>query len=165
MTPLHSQDILRHDRNRAAQSVRPVCGRANQDPDADPGDVCTGEIEPLAVENASQNQLRNECCDDRECCLSVALEDAVRQMTDKKNERDEEWRDVTGIQTQARAARQFGMRHDGFSGSLQVAAYLHVSLILLTWFITGLLTVCFFPDGQRISTFSTRGFFPSPKCN
>ena len=82
MASFHSQNVLRHYRDDAAQRVRPIGRRADQNAHADAGDVSTGKIEPLAKKDATENQLGDERCDDRQRGLFVAFQNAVRKMTD-----------------------------------------------------------------------------------
>src|SRR5829696_1023777 len=94
MATLHAQDVLRHDRKHAAQRVWPERGRAQKDADADAADVSAREIEPLAVEDPSQHELGDKRSSNRERRSFIALENAVEEVADKQDERDEERRDV-----------------------------------------------------------------------
>src|SRR6185503_13468598 len=115
MSPLHAQHVLRHDRQHAAQRVWPERGRTQQNTDADTADVRAREIEPLAVKDPPQHQFGHQRSDDREGSPFVTLENAVEQVTNDKNERDEERRKVAIIKAQATPDRNVE-RVDGLYG-------------------------------------------------
>ena len=100
MPAFHAQHILRHDRKHARECKRPERGRAQKYADADAADIRARKIEPLAVKNPPQHELRDDRRDDRERRPLVTFEDAVEKMTDEQNERNEERRDVAIVETQ-----------------------------------------------------------------
>ena len=61
-----ADDILRRDRDRAAERVRPERRRTNQNADADPGNVGAGQVRKPAVRQASQRELKQHRHNDGE---------------------------------------------------------------------------------------------------
>jgi|SRR5690242_8054180 len=100
MAAFHAQHVLRHDRKNARKRERPQRGRAKKYADADAADVRTREIEPLAVEDSAENEFGNDRRDDCEGSPFVAFEDAIEEMADEQDERDEERRDVAVVEPQ-----------------------------------------------------------------
>src|SRR6185369_13608508 len=105
MPALHAQHVFRHDRKHAGERVRPERGRAQQDANADAADVRARKIEPFTVEDATEKELGNDSRNDREGSPFVTFEDAVEEMPDEQDERDEERRDVTIVETQTAPGR------------------------------------------------------------
>src|SRR6185369_6633940 len=98
MPAFHAQHVLRHDRKHAREGERPERGRAQKYADTDTADIRARKIEPLAVKNPSQHELRDNRRNDRERRSFVTLENAVEKMTDEQNERDKERRDVAIVE-------------------------------------------------------------------
>ena len=132
--PFHSQYVLRHYRDHAAQRVRPVGWRADQNPYADSRDVSTGKIQPLPEKDATENQLGDDRGDDRQRGLFVAFEDAVGEMTDQQDAGDKKRSDVTIVERDPSWFGHFERRSDGRLASRLTHAG---SLILFIWLITG----------------------------
>src|SRR6185437_6743222 len=63
------------------------------------------EIEPLAVKNSAENEFGNDRRDDREGSPLVAFEDAVEEMPEEQDQRDEERRDVAVVKAQTTPRR------------------------------------------------------------
>src|SRR6185295_11123150 len=98
MPAFHAQHVLRHDRKHAREGERPERGRAQKDADADTAYIRARKVEPLAVEDPSQHELGDNRRNDRERRPLVTLENAVEEMTDEQDERDEERRDVAIVE-------------------------------------------------------------------
>src|ERR1700752_475594 len=139
----HTQNVLRHDRKHAAQREGPKRRRPKQNPDADTADVRARQVQPFAKKDPAQNQVSNERRNDSERGSFIAFENAVEQMAHQQNAGDEERRNVTVVEFDPHAG----------------------SLTLKVWLTDGLSKTWVFPEGQRISTFSSLGLAPKPKCN
>src|SRR5258705_8524371 len=154
MAALNSQHVIRHNRNQAAQSERPVGGRPYQNPDADPGDVSTCQVQPFAEKNPAQNQFRNDGNNDGQRTLFVAFKNAVGEVAHQQDAGDKKRSDVAIIEVEFLASSYFERR--GLSANDRLARKLaHTgSLIRLSSPITGFSTVWTLPDGQRITALS-----------
>src|SRR5258705_12890909 len=164
MAALNSEHVLRHNRNQAAQSERPVGGRPYQNPDADPGDVCTGQVQPFAEKNPAQNQFRNDANNDGQRSLFVAFKNAVGEVAHQQDAGDKKRSDVAIIEVEFLASSYFERRalssNRGLAGKLAHAG----SLILLISPITGFSRVWTLPDGQRMTALSIWASLPRPTC-
>lgn len=113
MATFHAQHVFRHDRKHAGEGERPERGRAQKNSDADAADVRTREVEPLADEDPTEDELGDESRDNGEGSPFVAFEDAVEEMADHQNERDEERRDVAVVETElapgSKSRRSYGL--------------------------------------------------------
>ena len=101
-----SQDVLRGDRDRRAQRVRPERRRADQDADADARDVGAGEVRPLC--RRARGPTTSSTSDrggDREEGARPALEEAEGDLAGDEHAGDEARREVAMIEAQP--ARRF----------------------------------------------------------
>ena len=94
VTAANAQRIFRCDRERAAQRVGPEGRRAQQNADADAGDVSAGRVRPFVQKDAAQNHLNSDSRRDREQRFRIALENAERKIADQQNQRDEDGRQI-----------------------------------------------------------------------
>src|SRR5678815_1021367 len=107
VSPFHPQHILRHDRNRAAQRIRPESGRTNEYSYANAGNVCTRKIQPFPIKDSTENQLTSQRSTNCQSCLPVALEYSVREMAHQKDEGDKQRSDVAIIKAETGLPRRF----------------------------------------------------------
>ena len=166
VAPFDPQHVFRHDRNRAAQGVRPVRRRTHQNADADAGDVGARRMQPFVIENAAQRQFSRDADDDRQQSLLVAFQNAERQVPSQQNAGDENRRNVTVIEADQLLPRTGAARRRagaiGAGSSAGSCGLLDLVQLVrrqaCRWFAA-------LPDGQRITAFSICGYLPSPKCS
>ena len=89
----------------AAQCVRPEGRRANQNANADAGDISAGGMRPFVKENTPEHKLQRDAGGDRQQSFLIAFENAERQMADQQNACDESRRDVAVVELEQRFSR------------------------------------------------------------
>jgi len=73
---LDPNDIFRTCSKRGADSIRPECGGAEQDPDTDTADVGTCDMRPFAYEKLAQDKFDNDAGGNCQQRLLIAFENA-----------------------------------------------------------------------------------------
>src|SRR5262249_11703942 len=100
MPSIEPQNILRHDGNQRAQKIRPVCGRANQNPHADSRDVGARRVHPFTKEKLSKDQLRDDGGDNRQQSFLVTFKDSEGKLSSQRNAADQNRREITVLRAE-----------------------------------------------------------------
>ena len=110
MAPFYAEDVLGHDGNDAANRVRPEGGGANQNPDADAGNVGAREVGEFAGEDAAEDEFCEQAGDYGEARFSVALEDPEGKMAGEKDAGDEGRGEIAIFDAEEALPRSLGKR-------------------------------------------------------
>ena len=112
-----AQDIFGHDRNDRAEDIRPIEGRADEDPDTNSRDIGAGEVRPFAEHPAREDHLRDDGRGDGGTCAGPAFEHAERELPEQEDARDEDWRQIPVLESKVSLPRSLlGWRLRGRRG-------------------------------------------------